>query len=366
MSGHEMRERELIDVIIIPPRLRSALDEAVVNRLMESIASVGLRTPITIRRLDGESVLVAGNHRLEACRRLGMQFIDCLVWQCDDVQARMWEISENLDRAELTVLEKSRHIDEWRKLKAQLEPLAKPHNRGRPNQGINDAVRELGIERNEAQRAVKIAGLSEEAQTTAREVGLDNNQSALLAAARAPDPVTTLRDIAARGSVRPAPVQPAPNDTADRASDATLDNVAASMANAMAKLPVAAPTAAPAPIERIAHGFPPHSLPALIVANWEAVWASDAARDPDSLPSIEERTDEVTTAMAPAILECWNGVLRALPDDGPVCDEIYELLGGRDYLTRLTEQAENNKRRRKHFQPVPELPGCVTDRGDAA
>jgi hypothetical protein len=32
--------------------------------------------------------------------------------------ARMWEIAENLRRAELTVIERAEHIEEWRKLTA--------------------------------------------------------------------------------------------------------------------------------------------------------------------------------------------------------------------------------------------------------
>jgi hypothetical protein len=39
--------------------------------------------------------------------------------------------------------------------------------------GINAASRDLGIERKEAQRAVKIAGLSDEAKQAARDVGLN-------------------------------------------------------------------------------------------------------------------------------------------------------------------------------------------------
>lgn len=50
--------------------------------------------------------------------------------------------------------ERSEHIAEWVRLtdergKAQVAPLTKPHDRGRPNQGINAAVRDLGIDRTE-------------------------------------------------------------------------------------------------------------------------------------------------------------------------------------------------------------------------
>lgn len=60
-----------------------------------------------------------------------------------------------LDRAELTVLERSEHIAEWVRLTtdshaAQLAPHRKA---GQQPGGINAATRELGIERTEAQRA---------------------------------------------------------------------------------------------------------------------------------------------------------------------------------------------------------------------
>ncbi len=92
-------------------------------------------------------------------------------------------------------------------VKAQLAPLDKPHDRGRANQGINAAVRDLGIDRTEAQRSVKIAGLPDEAKEAARDLGLDRNQSALLAAARAPatEVVSVIREIADRKFAKPVP-----------------------------------------------------------------------------------------------------------------------------------------------------------------
>jgi phage N-6-adenine-methyltransferase len=80
--------------------------------------------------------------------------------------------------------------------KAQVAPSS--HAGGRPNQGINATVRDLGIDRTEAQRAIKINGLSDEAKDAARAVGLDNNQSALLEAAKvsSSEAATIIREIA--------------------------------------------------------------------------------------------------------------------------------------------------------------------------
>jgi hypothetical protein len=71
------------------------------------------------------------------------------------------------------VAERAEHIAEWvritgEKVKAQVAPLDRPHDRGRQNQGINAAVRDLGIDRTEAQRAVKIAAIAPEAKEAAQ------------------------------------------------------------------------------------------------------------------------------------------------------------------------------------------------------
>lgn len=187
------------DEIVVGDRLRNRLQEDVVSSLMESIKEIGLREPPTIRiehdeEQDGGDypVLVAGLHRVEACKRLGLDYVDCVVFEGDAIEARKWEIAENLHRAELTVQERAEHVAEWVRLTeqgipAQVAPkIAKDGStRGRPESGINAAVRELGIDRTEAQRAVKIASITPKAKEAAAAAGLADNQTALLTIARA-------------------------------------------------------------------------------------------------------------------------------------------------------------------------------------
>jgi len=202
-QSYEINAKEIpLDAIVIDEG-RRAVSEDTVSVLIESIRGIGLMSPIVVRpRLSGkdvEWVLVAGRHRLEALRRLHLNdpeqaedsqwsHIPAIVQHLDDVEARLAEIAENLHRSELTKLERSDQIAEWVRLteqkraKAQVAPS---HTGGRPDQGINAAVRDLGVDRTEAQRAVKIASLSDEAKEAAREAGLDDNQSALLKVARA-------------------------------------------------------------------------------------------------------------------------------------------------------------------------------------
>lgn len=123
-----------IELIEVGQRLRS-LREADVATLMASIREIDLREPVTVvsrRSLDrdvGSIVdvfdLVAGNHRLEACRRLGRAEIRADVVEMNDLEVRLWEIDENLCRAELTVLERAEHLAERKTVYEEMHPDTK-------------------------------------------------------------------------------------------------------------------------------------------------------------------------------------------------------------------------------------------------
>ena len=75
------------------------IDEKVMEELMQSIQAQGLLQPIMVRPLDDSSwELVFGNHRLEACRRLGWKAIPCSVCEMDDAKAFMTVEVENLQK----------------------------------------------------------------------------------------------------------------------------------------------------------------------------------------------------------------------------------------------------------------------------
>ena len=95
-------------------RLRS-VDPAQVAALAESIKDVGLINPITVYRREiirnGQEVqgygLVAGAHRLEACKRLGWQEVPAVVVDLDDNDRIIAECDENLCGSRLTPAEKA-------------------------------------------------------------------------------------------------------------------------------------------------------------------------------------------------------------------------------------------------------------------
>ncbi|MCL2120118.1 MAG: MT-A70 family methyltransferase [Planctomycetaceae bacterium] len=86
-----------IDKITIPGT-RRGIDAGKVRELAESIRRIGLLHPVTVTR---DHRLVAGAHRLEACRVAGMSEIHCCFVDGDLLHIELAEIDENLIRNEL-------------------------------------------------------------------------------------------------------------------------------------------------------------------------------------------------------------------------------------------------------------------------
>lgn len=124
-----MRASELIAIRSIASLPgRRDVNKNAASALAESIKSIGLKTPITVRLVDGfvdfdgvvvdgQPVLVTGAHRLEAARLLGWDKIECYVFEGDNVlDAELWEIDENLCRHNLTPTEEAEHISRRKEL----------------------------------------------------------------------------------------------------------------------------------------------------------------------------------------------------------------------------------------------------------
>ena len=105
-----------ISCIRIPDRLRPLGD---VHALAESIRQVGLLQPISITHTGR---LIAGHHRIEACKLLGWKTIPAKVLRVSDTEAQLLECDENLIRNDLTVLERAEHYLRRKQLYEELHP----------------------------------------------------------------------------------------------------------------------------------------------------------------------------------------------------------------------------------------------------
>jgi ParB/RepB/Spo0J family partition protein len=72
------------------------ISEEVVSELMRSIQDTGLLQPILVQKYEEGYRVVFGNHRLEACRRLGMKRISAIISDFSDEEAFLAQVTENL------------------------------------------------------------------------------------------------------------------------------------------------------------------------------------------------------------------------------------------------------------------------------
>ncbi|MGD1880816.1 MAG: ParB/RepB/Spo0J family partition protein [Paracoccaceae bacterium] len=137
-----MQKPELIETgsfpisdIGVSSRLRD-VTEASVESLMRSIEEVGLQQPIVLRKLEGKTraeerfVLLAGGHRLEACKRLGWDAIPSQIYACTDEYADLMEVDDNLIRRDLSPLEMAIFMGKRKAVYERIHPLSKKGAKG--------------------------------------------------------------------------------------------------------------------------------------------------------------------------------------------------------------------------------------------
>jgi ParB family transcriptional regulator, chromosome partitioning protein len=171
---------------------RRALNPTKLSGLAESMAALGLKTPITVYiREDGTVVLVVGLHRLKAAELLGWAKIECFVSKDKKFRRRLWSNSENLHDIPLTKLERAESIATWVGDIKRLNKKAKNARAGgkQPaDKGISRAGKQLGFSRKTISRALKIASIPDNVKVLAKKAGLDRNQNTLIDIADKPTP----------------------------------------------------------------------------------------------------------------------------------------------------------------------------------
>jgi len=189
-----------IDEITIPEGRRELRG---VDELAKSISEIGLLNPIVVTK--GRR-LIAGAHRLEACRRLGWRYIPAAVVEYDELHAELAEIDENLVRNELSVLERSEAYARRKEIYEALHPEARSvTERGGPGRGKKtsetispvsappsfaaDTAAKTGKSPRTIQHEVQIATkIPEPVREAIRNTRLADSKSDLIALARERDP----------------------------------------------------------------------------------------------------------------------------------------------------------------------------------
>lgn len=90
---------------------RQNFNEDELKELSESILQNGVLQPITVRRLSlNKYELISGERRIRASKMAGLKNIPCIIMNCDDTQAAVYSLMENLQRVDLDPFEEAMGI----------------------------------------------------------------------------------------------------------------------------------------------------------------------------------------------------------------------------------------------------------------
>ena len=94
-------------IIPNPDQPRSVFTQPELQELAESIRSLGVLQPLTVRRRNGQWELVAGERRLRAAKLAGLDQVPCLSIQADSQSSSLLALVENLQRRDLDFWEEA-------------------------------------------------------------------------------------------------------------------------------------------------------------------------------------------------------------------------------------------------------------------
>ena len=174
---------------IVVGKERKTADVQRVKDLAQSIQAVGLLNPITI---SANNELIAGLHRLEACKSLGHDKVEVVQLSLDEIKREMATIDENLIRKHLTDLEVGDLLNRRDELLTALGVRAKAgHNQHKGKHGniktTKQIATEIGMGERNAQRKKQIAkNLNPEVKGKIMNTPLGNKVTALLEISKLP------------------------------------------------------------------------------------------------------------------------------------------------------------------------------------
>jgi len=91
-----------------PYQPRQVFDETKIDELAQSILAHGVFTPILLRKAVSGYQLIAGERRLRAAKKAGLESIPAIVLEFNDQQMMEISLIENIQREDLNVIEEAR------------------------------------------------------------------------------------------------------------------------------------------------------------------------------------------------------------------------------------------------------------------
>lgn len=144
MSGRSIIQLDITKIAPNPRQPRKSFDGAKLEELTASIKEQGITSPILTRKKGEMFELIAGERRLRAAKKAGLNFVPAIVKDFSDEQSLEIAIVENLQREDLNPIEEAlayKSLNE--EFKLTHEQIAKKV--GRDRSSVSNTVRLLDL-----------------------------------------------------------------------------------------------------------------------------------------------------------------------------------------------------------------------------
>ena len=102
----EMAEIAIADIIPNPTQPRREFDEESLAELADSIRTLGVIQPVTVKRnSDGKYILISGERRWRASQAAGLETLPAYIREVDDTDLHAMALVENVQRKDLNAIE---------------------------------------------------------------------------------------------------------------------------------------------------------------------------------------------------------------------------------------------------------------------
>ena len=102
----EMAEISVSAIFPNPTQPRTEFDEEALEELADSIRTLGVIQPITVKRTDdGRYLIISGERRWRAARKAGLEYLPAYIREVDDENLHAMALVENIQREDLNAIE---------------------------------------------------------------------------------------------------------------------------------------------------------------------------------------------------------------------------------------------------------------------
>ncbi|QDT63131.1 ParB/RepB/Spo0J family partition protein [Calycomorphotria hydatis] len=155
-----------VEMIVANPfQPRKEFGEEEIAELCTSITRHGILQPLLVRPADGQYQLIAGERRLRAARKAGLETVPCRVMEIEDRLVYEVAIEENLKRKDLNVLEKAQAFKDYI---------------DRFSSSIEELARNLGMNRSTVSNYIRLLDLSDKVKDALQKDKLTNGHARAL------------------------------------------------------------------------------------------------------------------------------------------------------------------------------------------